>query len=145
MVAKRVLLPAETGVDAADLKAVATTQYETGATDVDKFWVFKYVMAIDNTGGGAAGDAKITVQNLAPGGTTVIDSLDIVTAIDTKADGTMVLVFGGGVNADLTGPGTLSSDADIMKVFYRMNVILEVVTANDGTTSTATSHFLMEG
>ena len=145
MVAKRVLLPAETGVDAADLKAVATTQYKTGAFDVERFWLFKYVMAIDNTGGGAAGDAKLTVENLAPGGTTVIDSLDIVTAIDTKADGTMVLVFGGGVTSTLTGPGTLSSDADIMKVFYRINVILEVTTANDGTTSIATSHFLMEG
>jgi len=145
MVAKRVLLPAETGVNAADLKAVATTQYETGAKDVERFWVFKYVMVIDNTGGGTVGDAKITVQNLAPGGTTVIDSLDIVTAIDTKADGTMVLVFGGGVTATLTGPGTLSSDAEIMKLFYRINVILEVTTANDGTTSTATSHFQMEG
>lgn len=146
MAGYRVLLPAETGGVNADLKAVAGTQYETGAQDVSNFWLYKLVVDIDVEGAVTVGTVKVTIQNLAPDGTTVIDTLDAVTAASTMVDGKIRLTWGGGVTGLLVGLGTVSGDLDIMKTFHTMNVILEIVTASDAATScVANTHLQMEG
>lgn len=140
------MLPAETGADGADLKKVAGTKFETGSVLVDQLWIYKYVADITITGATTVGDAKLTIEQLAPDGVTVIDTLDILTSISTLATGTVRLVWGGGVTAISVGLGTLSVDAEIMKTFYNINVILEIVTASDAATSAvASAHLQMEG
>ena len=123
----------------ADMKAVATTQYSTGTILVPKSFIFNSVITFVNVGGGAAGDAKLILDSLDSAG-NVIKTLDIVATIPTNAAGTTEcdLIFGAGTTAELFGVGALDADANKFKIMDAFRLILEVVTANNGTSSFAT-------
>lgn len=129
----------------ADMKASDTTQYSTGTLPAPRSFIFNAVITIVNVGGGAAGEAKLTLDSLDSDG-NVIKTLDIVATIPTNAAGTTVcdLIFGAGTTAELFGVGVLDADANKFKIMDSFRLILEVVTANDGTSSFATMTLAQE-
>ena len=141
------LPPVGPSVFPADMQAAPGTQYSTGTLTAKDSFIFNPVVDIVNVGGGAAGSAKITLDSL-DDNDNVIKTLDIVTAIPTNtADVTVQvdLIFGAGIAAALYGVGTLAADANKFKIMFKYRVILEVVVANDGTSSDASMSIEQEG
>lgn len=137
----------ENDLSAMDLKAIATTQYATGILRVIPFFAFFLALKVDNTGGGAAGEVKITLEVYGEKDeSTPIDSEDILTTIATTADTTELLLFGGGVFGASKGVGSLSANIDVYKVLHKIQLIVEVVTASDAATScVGTLNLLADG
>lgn len=135
--ATRHLEPLELGIAGVDLKAIAGTQYASGVLDVRRDFAFAAIVSVVNVGGGAAGAAKLTVQVLAKDKTTVLYSVDILTAIGTLTVGTTknVVTFGYGLTATVDGLASLAPAAEVLKTMKFIRIILEVVTASDGTSS----------
>lgn len=135
--ATRHLEPAELGIAGVDLKAIAGTQHVSRVLDVRNDFAFTAIVSVVNVGGGAAGAVKLTVQVLAKDKTTVLYSVDILTAIGTLTVGTTknVVTFGYGLTATVDGLATLEAGAEVLKLMKFIRVVLEVVTANDGTSS----------
>lgn len=128
------------GIDDANMKAAANTQVSSGVIDIRKVFGFKAVVTVVNTGGGAAGTAKLTITHLKDDKTTTLHSADILTSIDTKTAGTTrnVVKWGYGTTPTVDGAATLDADgAEVLAIGKWMQVTLEVTTQNDGTTSTA--------
>lgn len=133
-------------LNAADMKAAATTQYSTGVLPAPRSFIFNAVIDILNVGGGANGEAKLILEMLDPDD-NIIKTLDIVSAIPTNTADTTVqvdLIFGAGTTAALFGVGTLDADADKFKIMNSFRMILEVVVANNGTSSVATMSLSQE-
>lgn len=135
--ATRELKPADLGINGVDMKALVATKYASGVLEVVKDFAWTLVIDITETGSPAAGVAKLTIDRYLKNRTTIIDSLDLLTAIDTINQGQIRVAWGFGATALKTGSATLDSDSAILQMVAFMKVTLEVVTANDGTTCTA--------
>ena len=144
MITKRHLTPLDTDILSKDMKAVATTTYPTGIIDVKPHFVYTAVVTVVNVDGGAAGDAKLTLDVIGKDDATVY-TVDIWTAIPTNTAGTtkFVLTFGAGVSATVSASsGTLGADVELFKTAEKIKLTLEVTTANNGTTSAASLDLL---
>jgi len=126
--------PQDLNVNGVNLKATATTKYDTPILDLSQFENFLLSFIVDNTGGGAAGAAKIAATIYDDLGSTILLATDILTAIGTTVDRTEILVFGKDFAAKKVGNGTLGADPDILRVLNRVKLTVEVVTASDATT-----------
>jgi hypothetical protein len=146
--ATRQLSPFELNIEGVDLKAMANTQYQnTDPLDVTRDFAYTAVVTVVNVGGGSNGAAKLTIEVLEKDKTTVAHSVDILTAIDTKTSGTTrnVVKWGYGTIPTVDGAATLDSDgAEVLALARYINVVLEVTTASDGTSSVADVHFFSE-
>ena len=137
--------PVDLDISAKDMKAVATTQYPTEVLDVTKDFAFVVVIDIVATVPGTLGIAKLTLNRYAKDKTTLIDTLDVLTAIDTDTSQQVVLKWGYGVTAKVTGSiVTLDTDVDMMDIVGFLEIVLEVVAASDSTTSVASVTLLTE-
>ena len=93
------------------------------------------------TGAPTVGAAQLLVRLYGKDRTTLIYELALLTGIQTDVNGEQVAVdWGYGItpiHTSVAGGITLSANADILKLAVFMKLVLEVTTANDGTTSTA--------
>jgi hypothetical protein len=136
--------PDDLGVKNVNLKAVATTKYPTLILDLRRYHHFNLSFLVDNTGGGAAGVAKITTKLFAEDGATVLLTIDTLTAIDTLVDRFEQLCFGNSRTAGKIGNGTLATDFGLIQAFSRVQFIVEVVTASDATTCTGSLYLFAQ-
>ncbi len=144
MITKRENTPFELGIEDVDLTAVATTQYQSVLLDVRQHFVYTAIVDITETGAPTVGAAKLFVRVISKDTTTVLYPVDLATGITTIVNGQQdVITFGAGVSAVVFGSGTVGADAEVFKTAERIRIVLEVTTANDGTTSTATVTLLM--
>ncbi len=144
MITKRELTPLELDIENKDMKSVATTQFPSGVIDVRPFFVYTAIVDILETGAPTAGDAKLFVRVISKDGTTTLYEVDLATTITTQVNAQRdVITFGAGVTAVVFGSGILGVDANVFKHAERIQVVLEVTTQNDGTTSTASVTLLM--
>lgn len=144
MITKREMTAAELGIENVDMEAVATTQYASGVIRVEQHFVYTAIVDITETGAPTVGDAKLLVQVISKDGSTVLYAVDLATLIDTTVNAQKdVITFGAGVAAVVFGSGTVGADAEVFKHAERIKLVLEVTTANDGTTSTASVRLLL--
>jgi hypothetical protein len=140
----RRLTAAELGIETVDLTDTAGTKYSSNTIDVRNSFVYTVVIDVTETGSPSTGDFKLTIRCTDSAGTTTYE-VDAVTAIDSQTSGSQtVFTWGSGTDPVVTGSGTLGSNLGVMKVFDYMEVVLEITTANDGTTSTADVILLLE-
>ena len=139
--------PADLGIKNVDMKAVANTEYPSGFIDVRNSYAFKAIIDVAETGAPTVGAAQFLVRLYANDQSTLIEENALLTGIQTDVDGNRVVAtWGYGVSpfhTDSAGGVTLSANSDILKVARFMKLVLEVTTANDGTTSTASVQLLM--
>lgn len=141
----RIVKPVDIGINGVNMKAVATTQYTSGVKDVRKDFAFLVIIDITATVPGTLGIAKLTLNRYRNDEITLIDTLDILTAIDTDTSQQVRLTWGYGVTAKVTASiATLSADAGIMDLVGRLEFVLEVVAASDSTTSVASVTLIAE-
>lgn len=144
MITKRENTPGELGIENVDMQSVATTQFASGVIDVRPFFVYTAIVDILETGAPTAGAAKFFVRVISKDKTTTLYEVDLATTITTQVNGQRdVITFGAGVTAIVFGSGTVGVAADVFKHAERLQVVLEVTTQNDGTTSTASVTLLM--
>ena len=136
--AEKYFTPTETGFNAVSVKAQASVAGEIlelwGCTDVT------VSIVVDNTGGGAAGLAKLVVDVYDNEGNTIIPAIDLVTDINLKADNTVVVSYGRASTAKLkytSGSPALASNADILRGGSRTKFTISTTEASNGTTVTA--------
>lgn len=130
--------PAALGISGVNLKSA--TSYVGNVIDVTQLSAFMLVFKIDNTGGGAAGTCKIVLDLLQQDGTTIIRTVDVVTAIPTTADLNALFIIDRVLGADNLG-GTLgTSGVDIFKHAGKIKPTITVTQANDGTTCVGSLH-----
>ena len=140
----RRLTPLEININDVDLTDTAGTQYSSNTLDVREAFVYTVIIDVTETGAPTAGDFKLTIRCTDRDGATTYE-VDAVTAITSQVDGGQtVFTWGSGNTATLQGNGTVGSNLDVLKVFDFMEVVLEITTANDGTTSTADVTLLLE-
>jgi len=140
----KIYTPADLGVSGVDLKAAATTKYATPVLSLADLVSYFLSLIVVNTGGGAAGTAKITAELYAGDGSTLLFTHDILTAIPTNTAGTTRagVVFGRDFAGKKHGGGTIGVDIDILRLANRLKLIVEVEVANNGTTSAGSLHLL---
>jgi hypothetical protein len=130
------------GIDAVDLTAAADTEYASELLDVSRAYAFFAIVDIAETGAPTVGDARLLVRLYDKDKTTLRYEMILLTGIQSDVDGNQVAVtWGYGLSpfsTDVAGGAVLSVDAEILKLAAYMRLVLEVVTANDGTTSTGT-------
>ncbi len=144
MITKRELTPGELDIENKDMQSAANTQFASGVIDVRPFFVYTAIVDILETGAPTAGDAKFFVRVISKDKTTTLYEVDLATTITTQVNAQRdVITFGAGVTAVVFGSGTVGADADVFKHAERIQVVLEVTTVNDGTTSTASVTLLM--
>jgi hypothetical protein len=147
MITKRERIPLDLGLLDVDMKAVAGTQYLSGVLDVRQHFNHLAIITIAETGTPTAGAAKVILQVLSKDQSTVLYEIDLITAIDTQINlAKNILTFGAGLTAKLvnqaSAAGTIGADIEIFKLAEYFKIGLEVVTQNDGTTSTASLRLL---
>lgn len=127
--------PADLAINGVDLKAANGMKYTSPLISLLDFSAFFLSLIVDNAGGGAAGVAKITAESYDGG--TLLFSHDILTAIPTNTTGITRngVIFGLDFAGKKVGGGTLGADIDAFKLIKQAKFIVEVVTANNGTTS----------
>lgn len=128
----------EVGLSEKDMKSATT--YNGEKLLVHGFSDFMASVIVDNTGGGAAGLAKLVVDIYDSTDTAILTSFDLVTDINTKADNTLTVSFGRSNTAKMhytSGTPTLNTNADILKCGARLRLSLTVTEANNGTTCIA--------
>jgi hypothetical protein len=131
-------LPEDLGVKNVNLK-VGTT-YPTGLLDLREYTDFMLAFLVDNTGGGAAGVAKLTAEIYAKDGSTLLLATDILTAINLTADRNEILTFGRSFAGRKIGNGTLGTDIDSLRVLGKVKFIVNVTTPSDATTCVGNLH-----
>lgn len=137
---EREFTAADVGISGVNMKATAATEYNGNKLCVQGFSDFVASVVVDNTGGGANGTAKLTVDLYDSTDSAILTSFDLVTAINTKADNTVSVAFGRSNSAKVhytSGTPTLHASADILKCGARMRLTLTVTEANNGTTCVA--------
>lgn len=145
MITKRELTAAELGIEGVDMQAVATTQYASNLLNVANHFVYTAIVDITETGVPTVGDAKLFVQVISTKDrTTVLYAVDLDTTITTIVNAQKdVITFGAGVAAVVFGSGTVGADAEVFKTAELIKLVLEVTTANDGTTAIASVRLIM--
>jgi hypothetical protein len=127
------LAPPATGIKGVDLKTA--TSYPGSVMDVADAESILFVFTIDNTGGGALGLAKLTLDLLLKDGITILKTVDVLTLINTKVDGTAIFYVDRILGADEFGDtGTLGADIDLFKAANFIKPTITVTEANNGTT-----------
>jgi len=139
------------GINAVDLKAVATTKYATGVLKLTNHFNIQAIIKVVNVGTAATvGDFKLTVKLYDKGDKnfknhTAIYEFDLATLLSSLVTNDVAIIFGAGNGAAKRGTATLDVDTDAIKVFQFIELILEVTTASDaGTSSVATMHLLAD-
>jgi hypothetical protein len=128
----------EVGINGVSVKAAATVA--GNIINVHGFKEFMISVAIDNTGGGATGLASLRIDTYDEAGVAMLTSLDLVTAMNLKADNTVTVSFGFGNTAKhhyTSGTPLLSSNADILRGIARMKCSIVTTEVSNGTTVTA--------
>ncbi len=129
---------------AADMTAIATTEYDSQIFKVEEFFVYKVWVDIA-AAGSASGVATLSVLLYAVNLTTVLDEWDLLTGIDTSTDTEKNLVlFGAGISAGVKGNATLGLELATFKVNFNLQLQLTVTTQATGT-ATAAVRMLAEG
>ena len=139
--------PADLEINGVDLKAAAGVKYtQTTVIPVGNEFDWTFYLTVANTGSPTAGEVKVTVEVFDSDQTTSLGSADLVTGIDTTVTAeTHVMRWGGAGAAKYKGTGgVVTAFADVLKTMAFMKVIVEIVTANDGTTSVATANMQSE-
>ena len=123
-------------LSAKDMKAVATTEYESVLLDLRDISVLNVITTIAETGSPTTGLGTIRFRKTTSAGVTVSPDVDIATSINTKAVGVSNGVVGYGVTAVSTG-ATIGAAIGSALPFGFGKIVLVVQEQNDGTTSTA--------
>lgn len=148
--------PAFLNMDAVDLKAAANTQYTSPYLDFrgPGRFNFKLFVNVAVTGAVAAGAFKITLEDYAFDGSsfTLLDSEDILTAIDSQTDGQKeILLFGATISGGKlfsSGGGTAATKSANLDKYLMLHIarfILEVTTQGDAATSADATVHLQAG
>lgn len=111
-----------------------TAPYSSGIIDLSDYRQFMASVKVDNTGGGAAGEAKLSLELYDNDKTTLLGTIDLLTAIVTTADRSELVTFGRGVTPAKQGNGTIGTAIGVAKVFRWVKLLLTVVTESDATT-----------
>jgi len=130
---------AEVGINGVSVKTVAVVN--GNKLNVQGFKQFMATVIIDNTGAGSTGLAKLVVDIYGEDDVALLDSFDLVSAINLKADNTMTVTWGLGNTAKhhyTSGTPTLSSSADILRVPGRLRLSISTTEVSDATTVTGT-------
>lgn len=135
---------ATVGIEDVDLTDTAGTTYASNVIDVRSSFLYTAIIDVNETGGAAAGDFKLTVAVVSKDGSTELYSFDLVTGMTSAADNQVVVTFGAGAGATLLGTGTLSTAADVLKVASKIKLTLEITTASDAATSCTASVQLLQ-
>src|SRR5262245_11750037 len=106
--------PTALGVKNVNLKATNDTVYSTDILPLGSYTSFLLSLVVTKTGSPNAGEAKITATLYANDETTVLGTIDVLTAIPTQADRKELVVFGRGVASAKSGNGTLGADVGIL-------------------------------
>lgn len=136
----RYIDPATVGINGVDLTALATTQYASSLFDLSRVCAFTCFVDVTKGGGAAAnGDCKLLLQRYSDstGTTTLGPEVDLITAIDTTSSVSALVAFRPGIAA-LAINGTVGTKADAASPAVYGKLILEVTTALDVGTGTAT-------
>ena len=142
----KLLEPTALMLDGVDLKAAAGTTYQSKTPiNARNGFRFNFFAKVTNSGGGSAGEVKITARSLDHSG-CVVKQHDIVTAIPTNVEGeTQVdLTFGAAGAPQLFGAGELTDDVGRFEVVFALDFVVTVVTPNDGTSSTLSAWLFLE-
>ena len=130
------------------MTAAANTEYSSGVLKMQNAFAFMAIVDITETGAPTVGDAQLLIRLLDKDESTVIYELPLVTGIQTDVNGERLAVTWGygltPLHTSVAGGAALSGNADILKLATFMKIVLEVTTANDGTTSTADVTLLFE-
>ncbi len=143
--ATRTLLPAEVGIDDVDL--TVTTANTSNILDVRNGFAFTSIVDITETGTPTAGAADLIVDVMSDGtaSATVLYTVSLLTGIDIQTSGDRnTVTFGAGVTAQKVGSGSLSADADVIKVIQFLRLNLKASTAHESTTCTGDVTLLIE-
>ena len=132
------LSPAALGINGADMKAAANTEYTSGILDLRVSTELLVMVTVAETGSPTAGAAQVLFQPVDESDTNLGPQVALATAMSTQVDGqTAKIAMGGGLAATAVN-ATVGADVDKhMRPLGRGKLILEVTTANNGTTSTA--------
>jgi hypothetical protein len=144
------MTPAFLGLDAVDLKVTAGTKVNSPYLDLRNF--FNYKMFVDVTNDTpTSGDFKVTLEEYAFDGSTftLLDSSDILTAIDSATNGQKeILLFGATISEVLfsSGGGTaatigVSPILQKYKMLFIARLVVEVTTIYVGTSASAAVRF----
>jgi hypothetical protein len=151
MITKRQIDPGALGIEDVDMQAVVNTKYTSNILDVRQHFNYTAIITITETGAPTVGDAKLTVRVIGNDpDETILYERDVVTGLTTIVDTSAaaqanireVVTFGAG-NASVADPATVGTNAEIFKLAERIQLVLEITTVNDGTTSTASVTLLM--
>ena len=130
------LLPAELGINDANMKAVADTEYAGKIVDLSKAYRVMVRSKVTETGTGA-GAAQIIWQETDKSGADYGAQLPLITGVSTQVNLQIAVFHWGGDLAAGVVNGTIGSNVDkFLHVFRTGYLILEVTTQNNGTTST---------
>jgi hypothetical protein len=129
---------------AADMTAVALTEYRSQVFNVKEFFVYKVWVDI-SAAGSASGVATLSALLIAADGSTILDEWDLLTGIVTSTDTEKNLVlFGAGISSGVKGNATLGTLLATLKLTFNMQLELTVTTQATGT-ATAAVRMLAEG
>lgn len=128
------LAPASIGMKNLDLKALATTEYESHVLDFDEYATISAYLSITETGTSGAGACTLSVDLLADEDPTIVlATIDLLTAIVTTNSVVELLVFGRTAPAVKLGTGTLGANVGILRGgLGKCRFRVTVDTANDG-------------
>lgn len=140
----RIVKPADHGMSAIDLKAVALKSSSL-IFPATRHFQFTASLAMTVTGGpGTTGLANWNVDVYADeDGSELIHTIVGVTAISTKANGTWSVFTFGGAGAGHDN-GTKQGGADALKVIPFVRIGLDVTEVSDATTAVGDVHLLVE-
>ena len=122
-------------LDQKDLNAANGTDYDSPVLDLRPYRNFLVSLITDVTGAVAAGVASLKVELYADDGTTLLGTVDLLTAIDTQADRKELVSFGRDFAAVKDGNGTIGTNIDMLRSVRKALFRLEVDTQSDAATS----------
>lgn len=127
------LSPQALNINQKDLKD-DTVPYSSGLLALGDYRMFLASLIVDNTGGGAVGSVKLSMELYANNGTTLLGTIDLLTAIGTTVDRSELVTFGRGLTPAKQGNGTIGAAIGVLKVINFAKLVLTVVVESDGTT-----------
>ena len=131
------LLPAELGIDDADMQASINTEYPGSIIDLSMAYRILVRIKHTSTGGSeSTGLSQLLWQETDESGAAYGAQLNLMTAINTKVDGQVAtFCWGGGLAVSVIN-GTVGANIDkFLHIFRTGYLILEVTEVNDAVTS----------
>jgi len=130
--------PTDLGLENMNMKAANGTKYATPVMNLEDYSSFLVHLSTNNTGGGAAGVASMQVILYGSDGSTVLQTIDLFTALATTADSEVTVEFGRAIDGILTGGGTIGTNINALRMLRLAKFQVTVGTASDATTCVST-------